>query len=426
MSPNRYRRWLIRIILTAVALRVGVLVLAEFRPGSFDFPDSHRYLRVARNIAAGHGPIDSADVRSGTDPVYPLLLSTGIALGIEQDAALMRFGRLINAILGVVSVWLLAVLGRRLLRDDAAGLIAAGILAADPISIFFNALVLTETCYTVLLLAALCVLVVPPRDGAAIAGRGSVLRRAALAGVFLGLGTVTRSSALLLPIALLPVIWHLAGAATTHPSPITRRWRFGIIGCFLLSYAVVLCPTIVRNAGLFGQFVPVRTGAGASMMEALAPWADGAPGMDRIVYPTFPADADEVQRDRQCLREATSWAKDHPARVLQLAWIKLRRTWSITINSADHGSALRTVLCWLTVAPEFALAIAGFWLLRRRLWVVGLLLAPVLYSTLVHMVFVGSIRYRVPVMSMLFVAAAVAMRQLWSARQAQRQGDLPC
>lgn len=418
--PGRYRQGLIRIVVLAIACRAGVLILAEMRPGSFDFPDSHRYLRVARNIAAGLGPVDSDQVLAGTDPVYPLLLSTGIALGLDQDAGLMRFGRIINAIFGIASVWLLATLARRLVRDDRAALIAAGILAVDPISVFFNALVLTETCYTMLLLAALCALVEPPSDAATEVGPGRVLRGATLAGVLLGLGAVTRSSALLMPILLLPFVWRLADR-----SPARRR-RFGVLGVFLLGYAAALCPTLVRNAGRFGRIVPVRTGAGASLIEAWGPWADGSPGMDRIVYPAFPAGVDEVERDRLCLRAAMDWARQHPARVLQLAWVKLGRTWSITINSADHRSTIGTVLCWLTVAPEFALALAGFYLLRRRLLALGLLLAPVLYFTLLHMVFVGSIRYRVPVMPMLFVAAAVAMSRLWPAPRADRRSAEPC
>jgi hypothetical protein len=425
MSPGSYRRWLIRIVLIALACRAGVLVLAEMRPAAFDFPDSHRYVRVARNIAAGLGPIDSNDVFAGTDPAYPLLLSAGVVLGIEQDAGLMRFGRIFNVILGIASVWLFAAFARRLVGDDRVGLIAAGILAVDPISVFFNALVLSETCYTALLLAALCALGELRRGDTRAVGRERPWMWAMFAGALLGLGTVTRSSALFLPIVLLPVVWHLAGGTAARSSPIALGRRLGVLSFFLLACAAVLCPTIIRNAGLFDRFVPVRTGSGASMMEALGPWADGAPGMDRIVYPTFPQHADEVQRDRLCLRAATDWACDHPARVLQLAWNKLRRTWSITINSPDHGSSLRTVLCWLTVAPEFALALCGFWMLRRRLRVLGLLLAPVLYFTLVHMVFVGSIRYRVPVMPMLFVAAAVALSRLGHAPKADRQSEEP-
>jgi hypothetical protein len=53
------------------------------------------------------------------------------------------------------------------------------------------------------------------------------------------------------------------------------------------------------------------------------------------------------------------------------------------------------------------------------------LLAPVLYFTLVHMVFVGSIRYRVPVIPMLFVAAAVTLSRLSHAPQANRQSEEP-
>ncbi len=156
-SARRCSAWLAVILLLALAARGGVLIWAEQRPERFDFPDSRRYLLVARNLDAGHGPIESPDVRAGTDPLYPAVLAVGLRLGLAEDdaddVALMRFGRVANALFGVISVALLAALTRRLFGTWPA-LAAAAILAVDPILLYFNALVLTETCHVALLLAA--------------------------------------------------------------------------------------------------------------------------------------------------------------------------------------------------------------------------------------------------------------------------------
>jgi hypothetical protein len=181
---------------------------------------------------------------------------------------------------------------------------------------------------------------------------------------------------------------------------------------FLVLAAAMLIPTTTRNYRLFGHFIPVRTGGGAGLMEALGPWADGGPGMDRIRYPEFPPGAGEYERDRLCRSAAMTWAGEHPGGVLSLAWAKLRRTWSVTINAADYSSGLYTAMAWLTVAPEFALAIGGLWLLRRQRAVFVLLLVPAIYFTLLHMVFVGSVRYRVPAMPFLFILAGVALHRI--------------
>lgn len=400
-----FRRWLCLIVAAAAVLRIILLAYAERHPARFDFPDSHRYVLVATNIAAGKGPVESDQVRAGTDPLYPIILSVGARMGVQDEDGLLRFGRIVNCLFGLASVALLAVLARRLLGERPA-LIAAAILAVDPILLFFNALVLTETPYTALLLAAFCCLA-RLRDGHDKAAW------AALSGLLFGLAALMRSSSLFLPILLFPYIWQVSGGS------LKKRLAVGLT--FLIAAAVTLVPTITRNYCLFGCFIPVRTGSGASLMEALGPWADGGPGMDRIEYPDFPPGDDECQRDRLCRAAAWSWAGEHPAEVLRLAGAKLRRTWSITVNAADYASPLATVAAWLTVAPEFALIVGGIFLLRRERTTLLLLLVPAIYFTLLHAVFVGSVRYRVPAMPFLFILAAVALNRAYNAVRGGRR-----
>lgn len=397
-SPAVYRKWWIRILVAAILFRAGILLYAEVRPERFDFPDSHRYILVARNLAAGNGPVQD-DAFSGTDPLYPLLLSPAILLGVDNEAALLRFGRLVNAACGVASVLLLAAFARRWVGSRVA-LIAAGILAVDPILLYFNALVLTETSAITLLIATYYCLI-RVREPAPLAW-------AMLAGICAGLAILLRGGHLFLPILLAPFVWRGVPRIGAN-RPATRP---AAAGCFLLAAALMLSPTILRNYRLFGSFVPVRTGGGASLMEALGPWADGGPGMDRIIYPAFPPGADEVERDGLCRAAAIDWARSNPAAAARLAWLKLRRTWSIVLHAEGYASPFYSIVCRLTVAPVFALALVGAWLWRRRPADLALLLLPAGYFTLVHVVFVGSVRYRVPAMPFLFVLAAAAIGSL--------------
>ncbi len=406
-GPRRggaFWRQLLWIVAAAVLLRLGILILAEHRPERFDFPDSHRYMLVAHNIAAGLGPIESQDIRAGTDPLYPYILSTGVRLGFAEPAALMRFGRVVNSLFSLGSVVLLSLFARRLFGRRPA-MIAAAILAVDPILLFFNGLVLTETPYITLLLAGLHCVVKTGCSGRALMWAGA-------AGVLLGLATLLRSSGLLLPALLVPFLWHYA--VQRRPSRPTTA-----VVVFLAAAALTLAPAAARNWRLFGHVVPVRTGAGAGLMEALGPWSDGGPGMDRIQYPPFPPDADEYERDRLCRAAAMEWVREHPGEALRLAGVKLRRTWSITINAADYSSPLYAFIAWATTAPEFLLAfIGGLWLLsRRRFGVLALLLLPAVYFTLLHALFVGSVRYRLPAMPFLFVLAGVAVDRILHGRR---------
>lgn len=190
--------------------------------------------------------------------------------------------------------------------------------------------------------------------------------------------------------------------------------------CFVLASAAVLLPTVIRNYRVIGHFVPVRVGSGESLLEALGPWADGGPGMDRIVWPADDGQADEYERDRNCRQAAIAWAASHPRETLDLAFAKFARTWSVTMNFSPYTSLLYGLICWLTVAPVYFLAAAGLWSIRRQPALVALLLAPAVYFTLIHMVFVGSVRYRLPAMPLLFVAAALAISAGWRGRVRSR------
>lgn len=396
-----YRRWLRMILLVGAAVRIGLLAYTFRNPAPFDYPDSHRYVRVARNIAAGLGPIESESVRAGTDPVYPALLAVGIRLGCTTDTAIMAFGRVLNCAFGLAGVLLVSAIGRRLFSHRVA-LLAAAWCAIDPILLFFNALVLTELPYIAMLLASVLLVV-----------QFDETRRFApvvLAGALLGLATLTRSSGLFLPMFV--AIWIVAAG--------WRRLRAKSIGAaavLLASTLIVMSPVMYRNYRLFGALVPVRTGSGASLLEALGPWADGSPGMDRIVYPETPDGADEVRRDSVYRRAALAWAATHKTDAMRLALTKLRRTWSITINATAFQTGFYAIICWLTVAPIFLLGLVGVWRARGQLAVSALLLMPAAYFTLIHMIFVGSVRYRLPAMPLVFVLAAVGLCTMlrWSA-----------
>jgi hypothetical protein len=52
-----------------------------------------------------------------------------------------------------------------------------------------------------------------------------------------------------------------------------------------------------------------------------------------------------------------------------------------------------------------------------------LLLAPAIYLSAVHMVFVGSVRYRVPIMPILDVLAGVGALGVWQLMTSRRSGE---
>ncbi|MCA9011894.1 MAG: hypothetical protein KDB01_19215, partial [Planctomycetaceae bacterium] len=82
-------------------------------------------------------------------------------------------------------------------------------------------------------------------------------------------------------------------------------------------------------------------------------------------------------------------------------------------NAPGFSGGLFSVFCTLWYLTLTVLMIAGTLKLRGRLSVVALLAGPFLQFLLVHMVFVGSVRYRLPVEFPLSILAAHGISAIW-------------
>ncbi len=393
---NRQSSWLAIVLLAACLIRVasvaGFQLLPPLGIGGREpvrlaehplFPDSVEYLKVTENILAGRGVMVDHASQIGRMPGYPVFLAATWGLFGKSLLA----ARLAQALVGTLAVWLVWRLGRAVF-GDFEGLAAAWILAVYPFAVMFTPLILAETVFIAFLLwGALCL-------RSAWAGRtGS----AALAGLAFGLATLVRAS--LLPgVLLFAAAWVLL-----------RRFAKGAVAratLMLAVFAATMTPWTVRNwLASGGHFVPTTLRAGPSLYEALNPEADGGPMMDRINWGWGTTGLSEYEQHRLWQQRAAAWARANPGRVLALAGRKLVRFWNPIPNA---GEFRRPLLCAAIAVPYVAVmllalvGLAGSW---RRLEACLILLLPVVYYALLHVVFVSSIRYRLPVMPLLMVVA---------------------
>ena len=181
-------------------------------------------------------------------------------------------------------------------------------------------------------------------------------------------------------------------------------------------FIVVMLPWWVRNYRVTGHFVPTTLQVGASLYDGWNPQATGASDM-RFV-PEFEeaqrsSDADraagegfEYRLDHRLRQAAWDWACANPGRVVQLAAIKFLRLWNFWPNEPSF-SAWPVRLAVLADLPAAGAAgRLGFAAGGGRGWPGVLCWLPAVYFTLLHMVFVSSIRYRQPAMLGLIVLAA--------------------
>ena len=394
------RRTLLLILLAALVLRVGFVLTREDR---FYFPDSIEYSTIASNVLAGRGFILSDDRVIPATPGYPAFMAAVFAFSNDSLLAV----RLVQAVLGALSCWLVFELGRRLF-DEKAGLWAAAIAGVYPFLIFYTGLALTETLFVFLLLAfMLCVCIGRARGG---------WMAFVVAGVLAGAAALVRQSSLGLFIFLVPFLL-LARS--------DRRSRGGLIVRYALCLVVmsaVMSPWIVRNYRICGRFLPGDLDGGGSLYEGNSPGADGAPALDRIEWPPALAGLSECERDAFLRHEAVAWIRANPGRFLRLAAAKVGRTWNAFPNNPAYRSSIYLAISLLSYAPVMILAFAGALRLRgARGRAAAVLLVPAVYISLVHVVFVGSIRYRLAAMPFLIVLAGEQIATLIGRRRMRNE-----
>ena len=188
-----------------------------------------------------------------------------------------------------------------------------------------------------------------------------------------GLAVLVRPSwALYVPAAL--VLWVIAKVRDRSATIVAIRR----VLIFAIGLTAVMTPWWVRNAGIYGRFVPTALWMGASLYDGLNPRATGASDMsflgDREIWPL-----DEQDQDIELTRRALSFAREEPGRVLTLAIVKLGRFWSPWPNAEGLFSPAVVVAGAIVELPLFGLMLVGGWARRRDLRVWVLLAGPILY-----------------------------------------------
>ncbi|HET8946553.1 MAG TPA: hypothetical protein VFQ07_06190 [Candidatus Polarisedimenticolia bacterium] len=144
--------------LAAVALLVRLAVLGtnfSHAQPVITMQDSDSYLQGGASLAA-HGAIVGADGKPawGRPPGYPVFLALTFLTGLatpDRPAGVLALQGLVSALAVALAARAASVLGGR-----AAGLLAGAILILEPSGLSYSNLVLSETLYACVLMAAVC------------------------------------------------------------------------------------------------------------------------------------------------------------------------------------------------------------------------------------------------------------------------------
>jgi 4-amino-4-deoxy-L-arabinose transferase-like glycosyltransferase len=387
--------------LAFVGIRLAVILLV---PVAEPFSDAGWYLSRAIEIVQ-RGSYSENGVPTAYWPVgYPAFL----AFLFKATGPSLLAARLANLIFAAGTFWLLYFFTRRSFDDELTARCAVVLLTIYPNNIAYTSLLLTETLYTFLLLAALTLI---------------LSKRAAVplfvAGVILGLATLVKVQTLLaLPIVVFLATldgWSLRGS-------IAAAVRTILIG--LVCITTVL-PWSFRNLNALGDFVLVSTNGGMALLSGNNPSmstdlrTDYAAGDPLFSSANFSVE-DQVAADKRARTLALQWMGENPGKVIALIPKKVFRLWAPdgegewgfqdTSFYKSHESWFRGIR---VINQAFYVSVlALFFLGALRLirtpgspkTYVGI--AFVAVSTVTCVVFSGQSRYHFPSMPFIFAYAA--------------------
>ncbi len=398
-------RWLWAILALALALRLLVRWLA---PSGEWLGDEREYYSAAAILADGRGLAFLDEALWLRPPLYIAFLAALFRL-FGPDLAPVW---LAQTALGLLTVALVYLLARLCYRRVAVARLAATLCALYLPFAVYTRLLLSETLFVALLVAAFVALTLYARE-----------RRPAYligAGVALGLGSLTRGLAL--PFLAAVPIWLGATHGWRRGWRIVARRSALVIAVALL----VVAPWTARNALAYGRLIPVDTTGGYNF------WL-GAAGLRARGQIDNTLREVPNHGDRQSLAYARGWAvvRADPVAYAAKSARELADLWRINFGANERllqgftrgqaspaWLALTLVLDDLLYLATLPLAVLGWVLTRRRedRWLLGLWLG---YSCLTGALFFAITRFRLPLMPFVLLLAARGAAEL-GARSAER------
>jgi 4-amino-4-deoxy-L-arabinose transferase-like glycosyltransferase len=427
---SRFLGWLAG--LTLLGFLVRVLNVLWWRPTT-DSPGYHGYRLWGdafyyhwQGNALAHGAWFVDPVRwfldgsqrpsAGHPPLYPTYLAFWSALGLDGVTA----HRLASGVLGTATIVVVALLARRL-AGNAAGIVAAAVVALYPQMWINDGMILSETMAIFMTAVAL--------TAAYAFWRTPSMRNACLVGLACGATALSRTELVLLfPLVILPL------GLLLKELDWGRRIKLVVVAG--LMGALVVGPWIVFNLTRFEETTTMTSGTGSALSAASCDevWYGKLIGYYANCFqgPWPDPDLDESQRDLVPREQAIEYTKDHIERLPLVVAARVGRLWNVfkpgQTTMLDWWIEGRgRAASWIGLFAYYALwpfAIYGLVVMRRRRVPIFPLIAIALIATFGAAITFGVTRYRAPAEVALVLAASIGAGTLWTNWRARQPREL--
>ncbi len=420
--------WLAGVLVAGIVLRIAACVVLS---GNLS-DDRDIYLALADGLAEGRGYSvpGSTEPTAFRPPLYPLVLALP---GLRSPAGVAG----LNIVLGIAAVLLTHSLARALGLPASRAVIAAALVAVDPLLINYATQPMTEVLCACLLTGLLFAISFPPDSSIG-------WTRPAVIGVLFGLAALCRPTVWACG-ALIAGWWclRLVMAGSLQAKSV-RVARAGIV---VATVCVIVSPWVLRNALAMGRPIVTTTHGGYTLLlgnnpsfyrevveQPLGTVWDGSHGPGQEAWAAaINAELDglglrsEVARDQWMSEAAWSWIINEPVSFLRACLLRFIRFWNV-VPTGPAGD----------VPGPVTAAVAAYYVLVLGAALVGLgtalrtdavrwtpLLLLIASFCIVHLFYWSNARMRAPVMPAVAVLAAGALLRRGDSPLSPAQSSMP-
>ena len=375
MSQNNFFRTQTAIVGILILSLMARLVFLVIYPEP-NFPDAVAYRTIGTEIFSGLTITNNIYM-----PLYPIWT---FIFGTKEALIYADIG------ISVASVYLIYLLSIELIGNNVGSIVSCLIAAIYPHFIFYSVSGLSETLYIFLLLLTFLLYYKKYFFFAIIVSVLSILVRPTLD--------------LLNPILLIIFIYFV------HNLP----WNivFKYIGIYLISYVLIMSPWWIHQNQKYGDFVRLNLGDGIVLYSGNNPMNVSGGGVGRDLGKSdmdlsiFSNIDDPILKNNAMKQEAFNFIIQNPKRFTELAGVKFLRFWRLWPYAEEFQQWYVIASSLLSYGLVLILAI-GYVVQNCKLYFRKFfpIFALIGYLTFVHMITIGSIRYRLPLEPFLIIFA---------------------
>lgn len=367
-------------------------------PIATNFPDEQRFLNEAIKFAT-IGEFWTEDSRAWEMPLTAIIYGYIYDIFHHTESTIIAI-RVMQSLLLMLQASLIYKIALILFRKKEVAFISFIIMLFYPFFVYYQALLLSETLFITLFIISFYFLYRWYEEGF----RLSIYF--ILTNIFFTLTIYSKGTLSILPPLLISIFYFL----NTYNFKTTIK----IFGYSLMLYMIVMSSWWVRNYTIFDKFIPFTTSSsmnlylGANEKNEFA-GVDWSKDVDIDFVNKVNSIEDERQRSHIYKQKAFEFIKNDTRQYMKLMWLKFKRFYNFTFNADSFSSIYYNLLSIFSygIVMIFAL-ITSIWTIKewKKLSAIYIVIG---YYTLIHIVYIASLRYRLPIEPLLILLASYSL-----------------